>query len=59
MRTTTKSWREIDMNEKQIHFMKNMAMQSGNARELMRLSKIMRLHGFGNIESDVDKITSF
>jgi len=47
------------MNEKQIHFMKNMAMQSGNARELMRLSKIMRLHGFGNIESDVDKITSF
>ncbi|NOQ55408.1 MAG: hypothetical protein GQ477_01235 [Nanohaloarchaea archaeon] len=48
------------MNEKEIHFMKNMAMQSGNTRELLRLSKIMRLHGFGDMDSDVaEKVTSF
>lgn len=48
------------MNEKEIRFMKNMAMQSGNTRELLRLSKIMRLHGFDNIESDVtEEVTSF
>ncbi len=48
------------MNEKEIRFMKNMAMQSGNTRELLRLSKILRLHGFDNIDTDVaEEVTSF